>query len=432
MKESYYNNYIENESSCLIYNSYSDSYLLLNNELYNLFNKYRKKIDRIKENNKRLYQLLLDNGMIVDDEINEIELYINERIKRRFSSTHYDLMINPTLDCNLNCWYCYEEHIHGSKMSNTIIARVIRHIEKKYKYTPFKSLTVSFFGGEPLLKTKSVINPLIEWIINFTNNNNIILNFGFTTNGTIIKDDFLSLIKNTHTNFQITIDGDKTTHNKIRGFKNNNSDSNSYDIIIANIKKIVDNLKKYKITLRINYDAKTLKNAHKIIDDLKFIPNSKFNFNLEKVWQEDIENIDSNELKLLSERIKNDGFSVDVYELNRNDYICYADNYNQALINYDGNVFKCTARDFTKENAEGYLNDEGDIIWYSEKLTKRLYSEIPKLCKECKLLPSCPGVCTQTIVENEIDNDFCFIKDKGLTFEEFIFSNFENRFNNEN
>ena len=431
MKESYYNNYIEIEENVLIYNSFFNTYLLLNKNHNKILKKNFKTINNIKECNKVLYQLLLDNGMIVNNEVNEIELYNNERIKRRFSSSHYDLMLNPTLDCNLNCWYCYEEHISGSKMTNSIINRTIEHLKNKYKSEPFKTLTVSFFGGEPLLKTRSVVNPLIEQIINFANNNNIITDFGFTTNGTIITNDFLSLIKETSTNFQITIDGDKTTHNKIRGFKNN-KESNSYDIIISNIKKIVDKLNRYKITLRINYDAKTLKNAHKIIDNLKFIPNSKLKYNLEKVWQEDIDNIDSNELKLLTEKINNEGYSVDVTELNRSDYVCYADNYNQALINYDGSVFKCTARDFTKENAEGYLNDKGEIIWETERLTKRLYSKTPTICKECKLLPSCPGICTQSVIDDDDEDDnFCVIKEKGLTFEEFIFNNFENQFNNE-
>ena len=431
MKESYYNNYIEIEKSCLIYNSYSDSYLLLNNELTEIVNKNIKDINSLQKRNKKLYQLLFDNKMIVRKGVNEIELYGNERMKRRFKSSHYDLMINPTLDCNLNCWYCYEEHISGSKMSSTIIANIIKHLKNKNKTEPFESLTVSFFGGEPLLKIKSVVTPIIEQIIKFTNQNNINIDFGFTTNGTIITNDFLSLLKDTQVNFQITIDGDKITHNKIRGFKNKNN-SNSYDIIISNIKKIVKQLNRYKITLRINYNAKTLKDATKIINDLKFIPNTNLSFNLEKVWQEDIKNINSDELKFLTEEIRNQGYSVDVLEFNRTDYICYADNYNQALINYDGNVFKCTARDFTKDNAEGYLNDDGVIIWKLNKLTKRLYSGIQTICKDCKLLPSCPGVCTQTVIDADTTGDVCVIKDKGLTFDEFIFSNFENQFNNEN
>jgi uncharacterized protein len=32
-------------------------------------------------------------------------------------------------------------------------------------------------------------------------------------------------------------------------------------------------------------------------------------------------------------------------DLSRNMYACYADNYNEAVINYNGDVFKCTARD---------------------------------------------------------------------------------------
>jgi len=431
MKVSYYNNYVEIESNCLIYNSYSNMYLLLDKELYNTFKRNINRINKIKEDNIELYQLLLNNGMIVNDEINEIELFNNDRIKRRFSSYHYDLMINPTLDCNLNCWYCYEDHVSGSKMTSKIITNIIKHLEKKYQYDPFKILTVYFFGGEPLLKTKSVVNPLVKEIVSFSKKNNINYNFSITTNGTIITDEFLLLIKDSLIHFQITIDGDKATHNKVRGFKGVNK-SNSYDRIINNIKKITNKLENFEITLRINYNAETLPNAHKIINDIKFVTPSKLKFNLVKIWQEESESIDNEDLFFLSEKIKNAGYDVVLTELGRKNNVCYADNYNQALINYDGNVFKCTARDFTNKNAEGYLSDEGDIIWNSEKLTKRLYSGIQTICKDCKLLPSCPGVCTQAVIENGVDNGFCVVKDKGLTFDEFIFANFEKQFNHEN
>lgn len=431
MIESYYNNIINIEGSGLIYNSFTDSYLLLNKELFETFIIFRKNISELEISNKDLFLKLKTNGMIVSDEINEKELIINDRIKRRFSSYHYDLMINPTLDCNLNCWYCYENHISGSKMSSNIIANIIKHLDNKNKTEPFKSLSVSFFGGEPLLKTKNVVIPLIEGVLNFVKNNNITYDFNITTNGTIITNNILSLLRDSYVKFQITIDGDKYTHNKVRGFKNSNN-SNSYDAIINNIRKISTVLKNYEISLRINYDAKILKDAHKIINDLKFVSSSKLKFNLIKIWQEDSQSVNNKDLVFLSDKIRNAGYYVDLTELVRKNYVCYADNYNQALINYDGKVFKCTARDFTKENAEGYLNDEGDIIWNSGKLTNRLYSDIPTICKECKLLPSCPGVCTQTTIEDGVNNDFCVIKDEGLTFEEFIFNNFENQFNNEN
>ena len=46
---------------------------------------------------------------------------------------------------------------------------------------------------------------------------------------------------------------------------------------------------------------------------------------------------------------------------------CYADRINYANINYDGNVYKCTAQDYTSETALGFLDENGQIRWDKEK-----------------------------------------------------------------
>lgn len=75
--------------------------------------------------------------------------------------------------------------------------------------------------------------------------------------------------------------------------------------------------------------------------------------------------------------------------------LCYADRKNYANINYDGNVYKCTARDYTPENALGYLNAEGDIVWHKERtrgIDEKAYFDNP-LCLDCKYLAVCGGPC---------------------------------------
>ena len=36
----------------------------------------------------------------------------------------FELIINPTLDCNFHCWYCYENHLKGSKMDEGIVSAI--------------------------------------------------------------------------------------------------------------------------------------------------------------------------------------------------------------------------------------------------------------------------------------------------------------------
>ena len=53
---------------------------------------------------------------------------------------------------------------------------------------------------------------------------------------------------------------------------------------------------------------------------------------------------------------------------------CYADKRNSAVINYNGDIYKCTARDFTSENRAGFLNEEGEFVWENNYLERRMDS----------------------------------------------------------
>ena len=155
---------------------------------------------------------------------------------------------------------------------------------------------------------------------------------------------------------------------------------------------------------------------------MEFVKKENLQFNLQRIWQVDGNKIEYNEIFDFINYANNCGFIVNYLQLELKGTTCYADNYNQVLINYDGYVYKCTARDFTKENACGKLLEEGYIKWNTDKLTKRLSVGIPKICEDCKLLPSCNGICSQKILE-EGDNVKCILEE-GLSKDDYIIYNF--------
>ena len=74
---------------------------------------------------------------------------------------------------------------------------------------------------------------------------------------------------------------------------------------------------------------------------------------------------------------------------------CYADRINYANINYDGNVYKCTAQDYTSETALGFLDENGQIRWDKEKtqgIDKQAFFD-NQVCLNCKYLAICGGPC---------------------------------------
>lgn len=71
-----------------------------------------------------LTQLLLDNQMIVPEELDERGEVIAQWEKRVKSETDFFLIVNPTLRCTFNCWYCYENHKNPIEMSADVINKI--------------------------------------------------------------------------------------------------------------------------------------------------------------------------------------------------------------------------------------------------------------------------------------------------------------------
>lgn len=369
----------------------------------------------------QLQAKLANKGFLVDDDINEEEIVKGLYLQRRFSSKIYELILNTSLDCNLNCWYCYETHLPKSHMTLELVQRVLKHLDIKHQTCPFEILKLSFFGGEPMINYKA-ISALLHGIERQASSKGFKVELLFVTNGTFINERYVDLLKPFKTKFQITIDGNKETHNSIRKFKNKNN-QDCYGHILDGIKLLNDAKADFYFTLRINYDEKVLEHIDTLINDISFLNRKRSIISLQRVWQCKPENISISTLFKTIEMINNAKFCVNTYSLSKAFNCCYADNLNQAVINYNGQIFKCTARDFTKEKSYGNLNSLGFIEWDTELLKKRLSIEIPQKCQKCKLLPCCPGICSQKIIENKNSDNIHCPFDKRLSHEDILLLN---------
>lgn len=426
MKESYYNFYIPQGNKVLLYNSLNNAYLVMRKDCFsNIIVKEKIDLVKLKEKYPSIFNSFINNGLVVDDDLNEKDICKNIYHQRKFSKKIYELTINPTLDCNLKCWYCYENHIKGSSMTDELVDKIIKHLEYKFKSEPYETLKLSFFGGEPILKPK-LVKQILKKVSELSSQYNFKLLLHFTTNGTVLPQSLLSALSNHNVSFQITIDGYEINHNSIRILKKGNSKEGTYNLIIHNIKRICDTIEKSRVTVRINFSNDTFEKLESLVDDLNNCDRKKVFFSLHRVWQVDTNLISKDSLFKFIRYANSFGFLVYYMSLNNIGITsCYADHYNQAVINYDGKVFKCTARDFNEENSEGVLTKEGIINWKTDKLLDRMNIRIAENCKDCKLLPSCPGVCSQKRLENR-NSENCVL-DKKYSIEEYIIHNFNNR-----
>lgn len=236
-----------------------------------------------------------------------------------------------------------------------------------------------------------------------TENNGIIFQNSITTNGYLMDKDRIKKFSEIGLNdFQITLDGDEITHNNIRFTKNGGG---SFRRIIENINYLSE-FDANTIVVRINYTEDTLKDVNNVIKLFSERAKSKIQVHFQQVWQDSFKrNISCEENK---EFFRMNGLNVRPFELNKNYHVCYADRINQAVINYDGNVFKCTARDFATHTPDGKLMPDGKIEWDMPAISKRMGQATfeNEFCSICKLLPVCMGPCSQKMMEFKVGDDF--------------------------
>lgn len=410
MKLSKYTLFIDNNGQYIIYNTLSNALMICVFEVLQIIRKNANDIDAIQNIHPSLYNYLKEKKFIVPKALDETQTLIRSFEKEFDEDKDISITINPTMNCNLRCWYCYEKHLEHSDMSlKTMdsIKKLLSHVSQNGKT---RSLHLSFFGGEPLLCFKSCVDPLIEYADNLCRKNNIELSLGFTSNAVLLSNAVCDKLNkyDRSVSFQIPFDGDRQMHNSIKKTCNG---IGTYDITLSNLKYALT--KGFTITLRCNYTRKSAATFKNLIEDVKeyLVEYKRFlKISFQRVWQDE-ENPETTEIiEGLEKEVANIGGRY--YESSIDASRCYADRKNSFVINYNGDVFQCTAREFIQQNREGVLKDDG-YIEYNEKYYQRMGSRFSNPeCLECKIFPIC-NICTQTRLE--VGNDRCI----GFNFQNF-------------
>lgn len=76
-----------------------------------------------------------------------------------------------------------------------------------------------------------------------------------------------------------------------------------------------------------------------------------------------------------------------------------SDYLNSYVVNYNGDVYKCTARPFTHTSRVGFLSRNGEIVIENKSYNEVGYKFKP-VCKKCRILPIC-RICSQAHIESD-------------------------------
>lgn len=432
MRTSNYNIFINSDRGVLVFNALTDSYVFVNDDEAK-FLKTREFISSGIFESERIKRFQ-DAGILVKDDFNELAYLKHIYSKEMHESDVFDLTILPTLDCNVRCWYCFENKNVGSRITPSIKGNILLFIQNIIKDRPYiKEISIDLFGGEPLLHYEEDLDDFLHQIKNVVEGLGKKATFLFITNGLRLTEEVMDRIKDLSPQFQISIDGYKERHDKIKVLSKH-ADISTYDLVIHNLKNVCK-CDHVHVILRLNYDEQTLKNVGKILSDIKDIDRSKISIHFERVWQTKKHIAITNDALIDAWKLfVSHGFQVTYLKFFHTPSSCMSSKQDQVTISYDGKIFKCTGCDFARTEEDGNLMSNGNIAWKGNKAEERIQIQTynhPE-CLQCKLLPLCWGPCCQKhLLKKEKVMETCQLKSMEMPLESFLLLRYVSCYNQE-
>ncbi|WP_158652350.1 radical SAM/SPASM domain-containing protein, partial [Helicobacter felis] len=207
------------------------------------------------------FEFLTQNAFLVDEAFLKgfYQREFDKQIQKEQNELH--LILLPAGDaCNFRCVYCYENHEDTARFKQLHSDKIFDLIERNRD----KSIRIEYFGGEPLLNLK--------WILEFQERiAHIPHTASMTTNGYLLsQENMQALVQRNVKAFQITIDGLKEQHDKMRP---KCGGSGSYNQIMGNIKAISTLKESFRVMLRCNFNqhSSSLEQRAQFFKNLDFI-----------------------------------------------------------------------------------------------------------------------------------------------------------------
>lgn len=387
MKPSKYNICLPYDDRFVVFNGVTKRFFLVSSQNKEAFLRILSTPDEYKEQYAPFLKQMAGEGFIIEDDVDELEV-IKQQYHDLTHDNSYKLMILPTYACNVSCWYCTQNH-RNMQLSDDDIERVKKHIAYYLPHNDIKRFQLAWFGGEPLLSFHRV-EEIASFAKTFCQEHSISYHNTITTNGTLLSRRILEKMKDLDfTFFQITVDGTKNEHDKVKVIKG----KSAYEMSLRNICLISEILPDAEICLRYNYTTGNLKPDAFIKDLEQYLPENirkRINLSVMKVWQEDENNIDEQKIDTLVNSASEDQFQVSV---GQGFSPCYVDSLHFNSVFPNGRIGKCDNLD--PEQAQGHLTETGEIVWDKDipAMHFSIFDDQESECQSCKYLPICYGPC---------------------------------------
>lgn len=420
LKPSQYNHFFRVEEEVLAYNAFSNSFISLTQTKYEVVEKILNDMEGFPwgdEDNINLKNNLHRLGFLIDSHLDEYGILELQNKIGRFSNKILSLTIAPTLNCNFKCSYCFEKRKYDT-INQEIESALIKFVDNKLKF--LKLLSVSWFGGEPLLRI-DIIERLSEAFNEICIKQNAQYKQGLLiTNGYLLDSVMALRLKNIGINgVQITLDGPPSIHNNRRMLI---SGKGTFKKIFENIKAICDII---SVTVRINIDKENsndLDGLFKLWEDNGLKEKVPFYFGQVQGNSRACADVVSScyttkeYSTLLVELIRKTqgmGYKSTVYPFLNKGGSCIADKLNGFVVSPSGKLFKCWEE--ISEEEDQSIGNICDVELKPQQIMNSVkylnYDNFKNIeCKQCNIFPICTGGCIYNAINTGENKDCKFWK----------------------
>lgn len=204
----------------------------------------------------QIQEQLSQGGFLVSPDFDELQA-VRERFHRARQETPMVLTLTTTMDCNLGCYYCYEER-STDKLRIEDVNSILALAEERLVANRKRALHVDWYGGEPLMNVE-FMEAASQALQTLCDRLGIKYASSIISNGTHWPEDVGSFIaRHRIQQVQISFDGLRENHDRRRRFRvghMSKTGASSFDLAVGLVDKLLDFA---RVDLRINIDRANL------------------------------------------------------------------------------------------------------------------------------------------------------------------------------
>lgn len=389
MKLSKYNFFYEKDDQCVVFNTFSNSIIILTRDEAHAL----QSMKGLTDEELRAYS---EQGIIIEDNVDELAMMRFDNAY--FTATGgYHFRILTTTACNARCTYCYEKGTAVITMTNETVEKVVAFIQKTV--TSNKPIRIEWFGGEPLVNM-----PVIHKICERLTELGLVFESTMVTNGILLDDKIAKILKDAcHLNkVQITLDGLADVYSAVKGVP-----QTCFDKVVSNISLMASN--EITVHVRMNYTE----NYSVLLDLINYLGrelgfNKRIFYYVYPVFEskESVSKEVMEKVLVLNDTLLNVGLmkKSDLYKFTYRQTRCFATGYNSFTIAPDGKLYNCSH--VMSDN--GLVGTVDSYSPYNANRIRFIDQNISEKCADCVLYPFCKGGCRAAEL-GEADLNQCVI-----------------------